>query len=235
MFFFYQSFSLMSRPDRFIRSAFFMKNYNPNNYPSLLPQIGLTSDQIRSAVSDYSLVFSKEHNREVEWGMRLPMFVDAFYDFIIKKAKVPTQEESYQYYLEFNADFFRSLNRPDLMSGILARSYRTYPSLIRDVYFNKYIEEQLGTRCSVVYNIDLDVQEGIDLMLSTRRGNYAICFFTQTRRAYQGRAAKVFRHTNFDNVQYVEMPVEFQGSVKAGDFFLYGEKEYKELINLLTK
>ena len=38
-----------------------------------------------------------------------------------------------------------------------------------------------------------------------------------------------------ENVKYVEMPMEFKGSVEAGDFFLYGEKEYNELYNTLSK
>jgi hypothetical protein len=31
------------------------------------------------------------------------------------------------------------------------------------------------------------------------------------------------------------MPMEFKGSVEAGDFFLYGEKEFNELYNTLSK
>ncbi len=212
-----------------------MHTFNSSNYPNLLPNISLTSAEIKEAVTNYSLTFSQERNKEVEWGIKLPMFVDAFYDYIVTKEEIPTQEAFFEYYLEFNKPFFDNLNRPDLESGIRARAYRTYPSLVRDVYFNKYIEERLGSQCQIIYNTQLDIEEGIDLMIITRGNNYGICFFTQTRRAYQGRAAKTHRHTLFDNVKYVEMPVAFQGSVKAGDFFLYGEKEYNELYALLSE
>ena len=211
-----------------------MHIFNNQDYPNLLPQIHLSSNQIKELVANYNLSFSQERNNFVEWKMKLPMFVDSFYDFIVSKQSIPNQNESFDYYLKFNKSFFENLNRPDLESGIKARHHRTYPSLVRDVYFNKYIEEKLGTKCQIIYNTKLDIVEGIDLMIVTKRNNYGICFFTKTSRAYTGRKAKVNRHTLFDNVKYVEMPVEFKGSVKAGDFFLYGEKEYNELYNILS-
>ena len=64
---------------------------------------------------------------------------------------------------------------------------------------------------------------------------FAINLFTKTKRAFQGRSKKVNRHTKFDNVEYVELPVEFKGSYECGVFFLYRKKEYKELLNILTQ
>lgn len=212
-----------------------MHIFDISHFPNLLPQIQLSSDAIRQTVATYKLEFSPEKNKEVEWGMKLPMFVESFYHHIVSKQSIPSQEESYYYYIEFNKSFFEELNRPDLESGIKARYYRTYPSLVRDVYFNKYIEERIGTKCNVVYNTQLDVEEGIDLMIITSRNNYGVCFFTKTKRGYVGRGAKVNRHILFENVKYIEMPMEFKGSVKAGDFFLYGEKEFNELYNTLSK
>lgn len=186
-----------------------------------------------NTVAKFRLTFSQERNREVEWGIKLPMFVDAFYAFILEKGKIPSQEESYNFYIQYNKDFFQNLNRDDLMSGIKARVYRTYPSLVRDVYFNKYIEERLNSKCSVIYSTKLDIAEGIDLMIKYKDKSYGFCFFTKTRIGYVGRAKKVYRHTPFDNVKYIEMPMEFKGSVKVGDFFLYGEKEFEKLCDFL--
>lgn len=212
-----------------------MHTYESNQYPNLLTAISLSSSEIRVMVSSYKLTFFSERNNEVEWRIKLPMFVDAFYAYIVKNQRIPTQQESFDYYLKYNTDFFQKLNRPDLESGIKARAYRTYPSLIRDIYFNKFIEERLASKCQIIYNTRLDIEEGIDLMIITSKNNYGICFFTNTRRAYTGRKAKEHRHTLFTNVKYVEMPMEFKGSVKAGDFFLYGEKEYYALYNTLSK
>jgi hypothetical protein len=210
-----------------------MHTYIEQDYTNLLPLIKLTATEILNTIAKFRLTFSQERNREVEWGIRLPMFVDAFYAYILEKGTIPSQEESYNFYIQYNNDFFLNLNRPDLMSGIKARVYRTYPSLVRDVYFNKYIEERLKSKCSVIYSTKLDIVEGIDLMIRVDDKNYGFCFFTETRRGYVGRAKKVYRHTPFDNVEYIEMPMEFKGSVKAGDFFLYGDKEYNQLYNYL--
>jgi hypothetical protein len=212
-----------------------MHIYNPQEYPNLLQAILLTSEEIKNSVSTDKLIFLRERNKEVEWGIKLPMFVDAFYDYIVKTQTIPNQKDFFDYYLLYNKDFFMNLNRPDLDSGITARVFRTYPSLVRDIYFNKYIEEQLGRKCQIIYNTRLDIEEGIDLMVITQRGNYGICFFTNTYRALTGRKAKEHRHIQFSNVKYVEMPLAFKGSVEAGDFFLYGEKEYNELYKTLNK
>lgn len=212
-----------------------MHNYETEKYPNILPKISLTSDEIKEVISKYKLTFLQERNAEVEWKMKLPMFVDAFYEYIISFNKIPNQEEFYNYYLFYNKVFFDNLRQTNLQTGIKARAYRTYPSLVRDIHFNKFIEEKLGSKCQIIYNTQLDIEEGIDLMIITSKNNYGICFFTKTRRAYIGRNAKKNRHTLFDNVKYIEMPINFQGSVNAGNFFLYGEEEYKELYNILSK
>jgi hypothetical protein len=49
-------------------------------------------------------------------------------------------------------------------------------------------------------------------------------FFTNADRAFTGRKAKVHRHTPFNNAKYVELPIDFNGSVVAGDFFLCGDE-----------
>lgn len=212
-----------------------MKILNVANYPNLLEQIPLSSQQILDMVSNYSLSFLRVRNHEVEWGIRFPMFVESFYHTICTEAKVPNQQEAFDEYLNYNRDFFEKLNRPDLMTALKARYFRVYPSLVRDVYFNKYIYERLSDKCEIIYNISLDVEEGIDLLIFTQKAKYGMCFFIETKRGNFGRVVKQYRHTPFDDVQYVEMPMAFEGSVKAGDFFLYGEREYNEMINLLSK
>lgn len=212
-----------------------MKLFDPMNYTNLLERINLTSQAVRQQIMNYGLSFMSVRNNMVEWGMQIPMFVPSFYDYVVKYSKIPAQEEFYSYYLLFNKCFFEQacFNR-EIMTGIKARCYRTYPSLVRDIYFNKYVSERLGSSYKVVYNIDLDMKEGIDMMIVDAAGSYkAINLYTSTARAYQGRAKKEYRHVKFDNVSYVEFPVEFQGSEKIGDFFMYGEKEFKSLMKYL--
>lgn len=223
----------MQALSRYRLMCFKMYTFSLSSYPSILGQIKLSSSDIVQQVSTYRLQFIQVRNQRVEWGIRLPMFVPSFYDFIIVNNIIPTQEQFYEKYLLDNKDFFVQQNfSEEFMYGLRARAYRTYPSLVRDVCFNKYVQEHLSGY-DVVYNIALDIEEGIDLMLSKSGKHYAVSLYTNTNRAYVGRAAKVHRHNKFDNVEYIEFPVDFKGSLHAGDFFLYGEKEYRNLINLL--
>jgi hypothetical protein len=77
------------------------------------------------------------------------------------------------------------------------------------------------------------LEEGIDLLIKLQDILYAINLFTDTVRAHIGREKKVSRHIPFDNVQYVELPVKFNGSIKCGNFFLYGEKELNQIEKII--
>ena len=204
-----------------------------DRYENLLPRIRLTSEEIVIQVSEYHLDFPQERNQFVEWGVKLPMFVTPFYEFIQNCNMIPTQEEAFRYYLSSNEEYFSHKQFSDeIMEGVKARFYRTYPSLVRDVCFNKYVEENLKDYV-VMYNTTLDIEEGIDLMLAKDEEYWGICLYTDTTRAYKGREAKKKRHILFSNVTFIEFPVVFRGSRKAGDFFLYGKKEFNELMSRL--
>jgi hypothetical protein len=96
----------------------------------------------------------------------------------------------------------------------------------------KQIEEKIE-EATVVYNHRLDIEEGIDLLIKLEDKLYAINLFTDTARARIGREKKVSRHTPFENVQYVELPVKFNGSFKCGNFFLYGEVELNKIKKII--
>lgn len=209
------------------------KIYNPQDFKNVLPHISLSSDEIKKKIASYHLSFLRVHNKTVEWGMKLPMFARAFYAFIFNENDIPTQEQFFDYYIQFNNDYFSKANLgKDIMDGLKARAYRTYPSLIRDVCFNKYVQEHISGY-TATYSLDLDISEGIDLMLSSGDKHYAVNLYVDTRRAYAGRAKKQYRHIPFENVTYIEFPVVFEDSHKVGDFFMYGEREYNILISKL--
>jgi hypothetical protein len=123
------------------------------------------------------------------------------------------------------------------MEGLQARVYRTYPSLIRDLHFCLFMKEKalLRSNAIVIYNIDLDIEEGIDILLEFKDKLYGINLYTNTSRAIHARTLKSKRHNPFQNVNYVELPVPFKGSKEVGQFFLYGERELNGLRNLIRK
>lgn len=203
--------------------------FNLNEFPDLLQEIHISSDDIKKMIESYKLSFIQVRNNQVEWGMAFPMFVDAFYDFVITTQCIPSQEHFYQHYLAVNKEFFEQKKlSEEIMYGLKARVFRTYPSLVRDLYFNKFVKENLPNVTSC-YNKKLDVEQGIDLMIVSNNNYYAINLFTDTERAYIGRNKKQNRHVNYENVEYIEFPVNFKGSLKCGDFFLYGNEEFLNL------
>jgi hypothetical protein len=210
-----------------------MKYLDINSYPNLLDHLNLSSKDVTIQVEGYSLSFPQVRNEKVEWGIAFPMFLTPFYKYVYLNNKVLTQSQFYEYYLTENKTFFDA-NKFDveILEGLKARIYRTYPSLVRDLHFSLFVNEKIE-EAQIVYNRRLDVEEGIDLLIKLKDILYAINLFTDTARAHIGREKKVSRHTPFDNVQYVELPVKFNGSFKCGNFFLYGEAELNQIKKII--
>jgi hypothetical protein len=206
-----------------------MKQFITTDYPNLLDSVNISSNDIQTQISSYRLTFLNTRNDTVEWGMQLPMFLPCFYDYLITHQSILNQIDFYNYYLEVNKKYFNSQSFSNtIYEGIKARAFRTYPSLVRDIHFATFIKER-NTNWNIIYNTTLDIEEGIDLLIVYNNTFYGINLFTNTARAFQGRQKKEFRHTKFDNVKYIDIPVEFKGSLKCGDFFLYGAKEYNQI------
>ncbi|MCL1943680.1 MAG: hypothetical protein FWF54_09080 [Candidatus Azobacteroides sp.] len=210
-----------------------MKLFNPKNYPDLLEMIPLTSEEIKTIISNYTLSFPVEKHPDVEWHIEFPVFAVTFYKEIIQNHRIPTQEHFFENYVADHADFFREKRfGRDILLGLKARVFRTYPSLVRDLFFNKFVKEQL-TGASVIYNITLDIKEGIDLLISIHHNfHYAVNLFTDTYRARVGRDKKQRRHDPFQNVVYIDLPIHFNGSLKCGAFFLFEKRELQTLLKL---
>lgn len=206
-----------------------MKTFNSTDYPSLLKTIQKTAEAIVTDIRKYKLTFLQNRDQQVEWEMSIPMFVPSFYDFIQNTSNIPQQLEFWNHYRNLNTNWFNNTNLSAAhLDALKARAYRTYPSLVRDIHFAKYAETNFSV-ADIIYNQKLDIEEGIDLMILHNGNNYAINLYTDTNRAFQGRLKKTFRHTNFSNVKYLEVPVDFKGSVQCGDFFLYGERELQKI------
>jgi hypothetical protein len=210
-----------------------MRTLNPSDYKDVLEKIEMSYDRIIDSIRQQRLTFINIKNDIVEWNLKLPVFVRPFYAYVYRKNKIPTQEEFFNYYILCNSDYFQSNSfSPDILEGIKARAYRAMPSIVRDFCFNKFVFHNIQG-CNVMYSIDLDVEEGIDLLLYNENNMYGVCLYTDTKRSYDGRKAKEHRHVQFDNVTYIEFPVTFSSCERVGDYFLYGKEEYNKLINKL--
>ena len=209
------------------------KIYRPIDYPNQPDDIGLTSEDILKIIEQAPLTFFPTRNSAVEWKIRFPMFAEAFYDYIKKNKIVPGQQEFFDYFLLFNKEYFLEEKfSPGIMEGLKARIFRTYPSLVRDLHFNKYVKERLPDT-DVRYHTELDTKEGIDLMISAHNRHYGISLYTQTKRALDARNKKQSRHVPFKNVSYKELPINLNECMKWGKFFIYGPAELNKLKKII--
>jgi hypothetical protein len=212
-----------------------MANLDVSKYSNHLELFKISSKEIENEILSFKLIFLKTRNQKAEWGIRFPTFLDSFYKYIYNNKKLPSQDDFLNYYLSNNKKWFiENSLKNDVMLGLKARIYRTYPSLIRDLHFSKLLSETTENY-EIIYNTNLDVKEGIDLLVIANNINIAVNLYTKTKRAFVGRSKKENRHNLYDNITYIELPVEFNGSVKIGDFFLYGNREIIELESEIEK
>lgn len=208
-----------------------MKLFDKSYFPNFLDYTSLTSNEVCNSIINYKLEFIQFRNNNVEWGIQFPMFLYPFYKWVFVNKDVPKQIDFYKYYLKENDVFFKENNfSNEIVLGLKARIFRTYPSLVRDLHFSLFLNENFE-EASVIYNRKLDVEEGIDILIQYQECFSAINLYTNTTRAHIGRKKKEKRHSRFINVDYIELPVEFKGSEECGQFFLYGEREFSLIKN----
>lgn len=204
---------------------------NNLEFENLLEKINLTSTQIEEIIFNYKLDFLNYRNYEVENKIKFPMFLECFYDNLLKNKTILNQDEFAMHYARLNLEWFKNQNfSNDILSGLKARIFRTYPSLIRDLHFCLSLKEKNQYE-NVLYNIKLDVSHGIDVLIKKENKLFGVNLYTDTKNACDFRINKYKRHSVLPNIFYIELPVNFHGSKKCGDFFLYGERE----MNLLSK
>jgi len=206
---------------------------NYNDLSDDLQRSVLSGALIEQQISEYKLTFISVKDKMVEWGMKFPMFVPAFYDFVFQRKLIPDQNSYWEHYLAINSSdsVIRGLT-DELKLGLKARVFRTYPSLVRDIHFVTTVKESASFD-NVIYNMKLDIEKGVDMLIEQGNKLFAVNLYTKTYRAQIGREKKKYRHTSDERFIYVEFPVEFKGSKQCGDFFLYGSKELGQLKSLI--
>ncbi len=214
-----------------------MKIFKTNNYPNLLPNIQLTSSDICNQIKNYNIPIWNINLDEVEDNKNgLPMFIKSFYNYILQHQKIPKSKEFYNHYLDYNIEYFKNNKKGVYFKiGLEARCYRLWPSLIRELHFIKYVSENIPLYYDVIYNIDLDTKEGIDMMIIDADKYYGINLYITTRRSLENKKEKPSRHSSFDNVIYIDHPLVMYGEDKkiCGEFKLYDNNSFLKLIDKL--
>lgn len=209
-----------------------MKILNLEDYPNFLDLISLTDKDIIHQIVEFELDFINIRDKKVEWEISLPKFVTPFYNFIKEFNTIPDQSVYWLNYKIENESFFNE-NQFDkeTLNAIQARIYRTYPSLVRDIHFSLLLKKKMD--CKVIYNEKLDIEEGIDILLIKDNKFLGINCFTDTEIARIGRNKKSYKHENFGNIKYIDLPVTISGAKSSGKFYLYGLSEIYKLEELI--
>lgn len=204
-----------------------------NNLTNTLDGVWLSSKQIEEQIKDYKLTFMQLRVPEIEYGIRVPIFVYPFYSFVLREDRVPTQDEYWREYCSKNKEFLNKLKLTTQQKlGLKARVFRTYPSLVRDIHMGAIMRECKDFD-DIFYNETLDVEYGIDLVVVKNNKSLGLNLFTNTKNSIEAREKKQYRPKKPIDLYCIELPIDFRGSKTCGDFFLYSDKEVfkiKEII-----
>jgi hypothetical protein len=210
-----------------------MKILNIDSYPNLFNHFQISSSYIIDSIKEYKLSFPKKRDILVEWNLRLPTFINSFYKYLYNNNDILNQKDFFDYYMYDNKTYFDYNNfDSEILSAVMARVYRAYPSIVRDLHFNVLACEQLKGS-TVLYNRKLDIEEGIDLLIKEKNSIYAVNLFTETPNSRIGREKKENRHKPFKNVNYIDLPISLNDVNRFGDFFLYGESQLDKIKKII--
>lgn len=185
----------------------------------------LTSEKIEKQIVNYPLTFMPQKQTMVVECTKFNPFLFTFYKMISKTGIIPKQDEFAEEYIKENTDdqkFKRLLK--DNSEAIKARLYRSYPSFVRDICFAFKLRES-GYFEDVVYNEDLDVYHGIDILIIKNSKLFGLHLFTKTFNANKFRKVKDSRHETEDGCTHLDVTVNIKDGEKVGKFFLFGPKQ----------
>jgi hypothetical protein len=191
----------------------------------------LSTHEIEEQVKNFHLKFLPLRDERIEWGLKLPMFVDTFNMLITKNNRIPSQDEFVDAYCQNNASELTDvLSNQSLKEGLEARLRRTYPSLVRDVHFESLLREN---GLDVTHDPHSDVFGGVDHVINFQGHVFYIHCYVDTRAGRYGRKIKNRRH-DFQGIHLnVPMALDTKTSKVVGDFYLYSDSQVEFLVELM--
>jgi hypothetical protein len=181
----------------------------------------MSAHDIESQIQAQSLSFLDIRQDEAEHA-RLPMFADAFADYVEASGKMPTQLDFVLYYFQKNS----KLVAPYHPKSVEARVRRAYPSLVRDYHFAALLSDAgLGNG----YDRKTDVLMGVDHVVHYLGGTYYLHCFVATHGGHMWRDKKNNRHQMHGAHIDVEMDMSSDMCKRVGDFYLFSESHIDKL------
>ncbi|MGM0409471.1 MAG: hypothetical protein ACQEQF_01810 [Bacillota bacterium] len=198
-----------------------------------LDKLNFNYKEIENKIEGMDLKFIPLKINKVEKYITFPIFVNEFYNFIEEKNTIPSQKEFSEYYINKHKDknCIADLTKRE-KRGLYARLFRAYPSYIRDIHFSKFFQDIINTG-EVIYNIDLDINDGIDTLFLYNDKKYGICLYVDTKRSQNFRKNKIKYQK--DGYIYIELPLDLDDCKKVGKFYLYSYKDIVKLLDVILE
>ena len=211
-----------------------MKNYAVfDNFLDNTVMKGKHSRQLESAMRKHFLKFPYIRDEEVENHQFTP-FVYTFYDLVGKSGWIPFQSEFVRAYIAQQGDEFKDLYKRK-REAVEARLMRCHPSYARDLHFAMKCRES-GLFDDVIYNPDMDVKQGIDLLILKDCKFYGVHLFVDTNRGHGWRSKKNNRHSDPNKfVTEFDFTVYKQDGFKCGEYFLFGQDQVRKLYEHIVR
>lgn len=211
-----------------------MKGGTLVTFENLLKKINFTSKNIEEELKKHEIQLIDYRNNDIEWKTPLPIFLEAFYGFCIEKQRIPTQQEFLDNYININPELKERYDSwpSEYKYGLLARIYRTYFSLIRDIHLALTLKEK---NIPVVYNIVADHLYGIDLIIDFNKTRIGFNLFINSKNANDARTKKENRNKLKVDFPTFDLPLDFSGSLNCNNVFLYSDREINLILEKINK
>ena len=222
--------------------------FKESEYPNFLDNIQDSYEEIISKLEKMVYIQPKKYDKyksskeeydiEEVYDKSLPLFSKCMTNCILIYHTIPSQDFFTEEYFIQNIDFIHNnnLTSEKYKEALIRRCHRAYPSLIRDLVFGKYLQEKLPKGYKVISNENLDTKAEIDLLIIGKKKNIGIHLYVDTKRSRDYRLQKNYRQRiDFENVVHVDLPINLSDCLTINNLKLYGENQYKELIELTKK
>jgi len=192
----------------------------------------MNTTEIEKQIRDYQLRFIPLRDPTVE-NSSPPIFAYTFNRVVRETCRVPSQDQFVEIYFEEHKTILtKILRNKEWKKALEARVRRTYPSLVRDLHFNALINE---AGIEARYDEKLDVQDGIDHIITWEGKEVYLHCFVNTPAANLYRRLKEKRHSVEGCHVNLVVQLSKEHSKKVGDFYLYTAEHIEALRGILAE
>lgn len=176
-----------------------------------------------------------------------------YYSYVAKNGTPPSPEQYVNSYVKdymnvftlngitygkFKARFHTVCSdKAFILKNMKSRILRAYNSFNRELALLIMMQEMAGDKFSVIYDIHLDMDDGIDILVKKGNLSVGIATFVNSRKANEEKNRK--RQNYKHNIEIMDYAAEKSGTHKNvtfyGDVMLYSTESVKEYVEELEK